>query len=733
MSRMSNQFISFFKSHGKLSLVVIGVALLLEVISAVQYLYTRNIMRDELEDLMGKEITMKAMLVKGMLNYTEGVLNSHADAICDDLVQPDSIYAHLQWLTHVNKHFSGVGLAFVPGYYKDRDYLYEPWTYRDENMPDTVLYGQLGSAEHDYTKLDFYYQTVSKDAPYWAEPYLNYRGAKGLVTTYAIPIHDSKGKVACVAGVDLSLSWLSDTLNQRHSHESSFSLLLTENGELISQPSSSHPKYADFDNAITLINDSTVSRHKTKSGHFTCIEFKSEIDGSTAYVYYAFMKGRPHWQLAIVCYDKEVFDALYSMRHRVFLLMLLGVALLGYIVYRFLKGNIQLADIEMERQRIDSELHVAKRIQSEMLPGEEMTQGGVTLSGRLIPAREVGGDQYDYFVRDDKLFFAIGDASGKGVPSALVMSVSHSLFRAIGARESHPARIMHLINEAVCQGNESNMFVTFFIGVLDLPTGKLRYCNAGHDTPLLVKGEVEKFPVKSNLPLGVMNDWFFEGEETTLELGTTLLLYTDGLTEAMDAQHRQFGLERVCEVSKNHADAEPSRLLSDLIASVRAFVKGAEQSDDLTLLAVRYSPQEVHFELQETLTVQNDVKQVTLVNEFVKNVAQRTGYSPEQVSSIQLAIEEAVVNVMNYAYPEGETGEVEIQAAASADLLRFKVIDSGMPFAPTDAPDVDTSLSAEERQIGGLGIFLVRQMMDVINYERIDGKNVLTLTKKRNC
>ena len=104
---MSNQFISFFKSHGKLSLVVIGVALLLEVISAVQYLYTRNIMRDELEDLMGKEITMKAMLVKGMLNYTEGVLNSHADAICDDLVQPDSIYAHLQWLTHVNKHFSG--------------------------------------------------------------------------------------------------------------------------------------------------------------------------------------------------------------------------------------------------------------------------------------------------------------------------------------------------------------------------------------------------------------------------------------------------------------------------------------------------------------------------------------------------------------------------------------------------------------------------------------------------
>lgn len=733
MARVFRRFINFFKSHGKLSIVVIIIALLLQLISAVQFFYTRDIMKGRLEELMGKEFMMKAILVKGMLNYTEGVLNSHADAIYDDLVQPDSIFDHLQWITRVNKHFSGVGLAFVPNYYKDRGRLYEPWTYRDENQPNAILAEQLGGKNHDYTKLDFYSQTVATDEPYWTDPYPNYRGAKGMVTTYAIPIHDVSGKMACVAGVDLSLSWLSDTLNQRHSHASSFSILLTEDGRMISQPNSDHPKYADFDNAIALINDSTVERRKINStaGDFKGIEFDSEIDGSKAYVYYAFMRGKPHWQLAIVCYDKEVFGQLYTMRRHIFLLMLLGFALLGYIVYRFLKGNKRLAESEMERQRIDGELHVARRIQSEMLPQDDLVNPDFRIEGSLLPAREVGGDLFDYLVRDEKLFFCIGDVSGKGVPSALIMAVTHTMFRSVAARESLPARIMNIINMSVSTGNVSNMFVTFFIGVLDLPTGCLRYCNAGHDTPLLLSDGVEELPVKSNLPLAVDEDWFYEGQEIMLAPGTTLLLYTDGLTEAMNAAHKLFGLTRVKEVLSQLHSTEPPLVIESLHSASQQFVDGAEQSDDLTMLAVQYAPHNEEILMRRQLNISNELSRLAEVNEFVKSIGDELKFSSTDTRNLKLAIEEVVVNIINYAYPQGEQDEIMIEANASAEALRFKITDNGIAFAPTDAPDVDTSLSAEERQIGGLGIFLVRQLMDSINYERVDGKNILTLTKKR--
>ena len=712
-----------------ITLIIVLAALLLELFSAAQYHYTKQILENELEKKASIEITMKAILVKSMLNSTEQVLNSHVAEITKLTEDTDDIDDALLTILQANPYFLGVGLAFKPGYYDDDDDLFEPWAFNQKGKLE--FHGDIAKrGSHDYTNFKFYTEPISTGKPYWSDPYIDSIQNFSLITTYSIPIIDHEGDTAGIAGIDLSLEWLSDTLNIKHMYPSSYCLLLTDGGKLISQPSKNHPRYKDFDDAIKLIKDSTNTARIVAKSKIKIIEFTTE-DNQDACVFFHHMRGNPHWLIAVVCYDKEVFGELTNMRLRTWLLMLLGFMLLGYIVYRFLKNNKRMAQNELEHERLNTELHVAKRIQSEMLPQAGIEHGNVDIAGNLVAAREVGGDIYDYFVRDEKLFFCIGDASGKGVPSALVMSVTHSLFRAIGARESNPARIMQLINHAVCEGNESSMFVTFFIGVLDLPTGRLHYCNAGHDTPILIANDAVKLDVKPNLPLAVMGDWQYEGQDTNLQPGTTFLLYTDGLTEAMNVHKQQFGLTRLVDIVKSTPGSSTQELLEAVLDGMRHFVGDAEQSDDLTMLAIKYTPVVEDIELEREITVTNDVEQVTRLNDFVDAFCAELGIPSTEATQMRLSVEEAAVNVINYAYPEGEIGELNVKATATASALKFVLIDSGMSFAPTDAPDVDTSLSAEDRRIGGLGIFLVRQLMDTINYERIDGHNVLTLKKNR--
>ena len=371
----------------------------------------------------------------------------------------------------------------------------------------------------------------------------------------------------------------------------------------------------------------------------------------------------------------------------------------------------------------------------------------VNVEGRLIPAKAVGGDLYNAFVRDGKLFFCIGDVSGKGIPSALIMAITQTLFRNIASRENNPAHIMSQLNDAACRNNKTNVFITMFIGVLDLPTGHLRYCNAGHEIPLIkhTTPEIEQgtalsetttstlqptlLETKPNLPIGLFSDFNYEMQETTMQPGSTIFLYTDGLTEARNKQNKMLGRERVMQLIAQNGTTGTKQLVETVIEQVRYFSETTEQSDDLTLLAISYTPKEVQYILDEELTLQNDVKEVEKMSIFVKQLAERLNISRPLTYKLRLALEEAVVNVMEYAYPAGTIGDVNIRATYDGHWLKFIITDTGISFNPTEASIADTTLSAEERPVGGLGIFLVRELMDSINYERINKKNVLTLIK----
>ena len=387
-----------------------------------------------------------------------------------------------------------------------------------------------------------------------------------------------------------------------------------------------------------------------------------------------------------------------------------------------------------EKGRIESELNIAHGIQMSMLPKTFPPfpdRNDIDIYGQQNPAKEVGGDLYDFYIRDEKLFFCIGDVSGKGVPASLVMAVTRTLFRTISFREAQPERIMFGVNNGMADNNESSMFVTLFLGVLDLPTGRLRYCNAGHNTPLLIgEQRMGLLPCPPNIPLGVIPEWKFTQQETTIDLNTCIFLYTDGLTEAENMAHEQFMEERMMTVAKE-SPHQPQQLIEQMINAVHQFVGNAEQSDDLTMLAIQYTkPQEKDMKLQSSITLPNDIEEVPQLAAFVDEVCEVVGFDMSTTMSLNLALEEAVVNVMSYAYPSGTTGNVNIEAMANDKRLKFIISDWGTPFDPTAEKEVDTTLSAEERPIGGLGIHLVRQIMDSINYERIDGMNVLTLRKK---
>lgn len=727
MEKLRN-FIKSLKNKKGL-LIIITAALLIELILAVQYYHTHNMLEEELEHRAESELTMKAILVKSTLNNAEDILKSHVWDLQRCLPQPDSMLSSVYRLVKGSRYVSGGFMAFRPYYYPQEGKFFEPFAMRDGDTIRTRI------ITRDYTKNPSYIKSASENSSFWLNPYQDKEAEDSLSynTSFVMPMVDQNNTAIGVFGIDISLRWLSDTIDHHHIYPSSFNLLLTKEGDIITRPSAKRIAHSRAKYMASLINDSTVERNLSKSKHSTIIRFKE--DGKKGSIFYATMKGVPRWQIAVVCYDKEVYGDLITLRYNMLLFMILGFAVLLYMIRSFAIKEKQLFDTNVKQERLSSELHIANKIQQAMILNNDMlndVRPDLRVWGSLVPAKEVGGDLYCVFIRDEKFYFCIGDVSGKGIPSALIMAVTHTLFRNIATHESNPAHIMKMLNEIACHNNKTNIFSTIFIGVLDLPTGRLRYCNAGHDIPLMIRHsdngcrELDTMP---NLPIGLFEDFDYHSQEVTLTGDTTMFLYTDGLAEAWDRNHQQFGIERVKQVlAKNH-DANPQLLQQRMSDEVSSFTEGMDQNDDLTMLIFRYIPTKEQNSLNEEIILKNDIKQVPILNDFMKGIASRLGIDTALSRKLRLATEEAVVNVIEYAYPAGVTGDIHVRAEYNGERLKLTITDNGIPFDPTQKDKADISLSAEERPIGGLGILLVRELMDSINYEREGTKNVLTLRK----
>ena len=685
--------------------VMVLAAVLVEVISIAQY--------ERVKAAMEEEMGVRARVVLGamgadvghMMELTEATLKENLWKVKQDLDHPDSSYVSLVYLVDDNPHVVGGFLAFVPDYYPSKGRLFEPYVKKGNG---TISISQLAGPGHDYTQNEFFRQALETRQSFWSDPYIYEADSVENLITYTVPVLDGKGDVAAVCGLDMDVSWLGDTLNARQPFSSSFGLLLTQEGMLVAGPPESRTPKAEVEAALEEIRQGA-----------------DEATGKDMSIRRFQMVREPHWQIVQVYRTREIFARIWKMRRQQVLLILLGLAILAFMIERFIRSESKLRKASEEQARISGELAVAQRIQREMLP----TSFPSFVYGSLEPAREVGGDLFDFFIRDGKLFFCIGDVAGKGVPSAMLMSVVHSLFRMVSRTEESPSKILSMLNGELCRGNDSNMFVTFFVGCLDLYSGELYYASAGHDKPFIIADEVSMMPAQSNLPLGVFPDTHFEEQNCTLSPGTTLLLYTDGLTESKNVERKQFGRERVVEVLNafvKSREQSPDSLVASLSKAAHKFAGKAPQSDDLTVLVVQFAPGEL---FHDQISLVNKIDEVDRLNSFVKAFFGELQLDGKTAAGLRLALEETVVNVINYAYPAHEQGTVTILADSDRKELRFTVIDSGKPFDPTTVLEADTTLDAQERPIGGLGILLTRKLMDSISYTRRNGQNVLSLTK----
>ncbi len=724
-------------------MLVIMAALLIELTATIMYRYARQAIQKEVVQRAEYELQVKNLEIQKVMVAVESATINSIWTVEQTLSHPDSLTAILRRLVTNNQHIIGASVVFVADYYAEKGHWFEPYVAKRAN--GVIEESQIGGPDHDYLQSKWFREGLSKGRNIWSEPYYDEAGAKSMLCTFLAPVHDNEGRIAALLGADVSLNWLSSTINASQIYPSSYNIMISRTGQLMVYPVDSLIMKSTIQEATANFKDTIIRRVNRQmmsgqSGQDMLINEKGEKE----YIFYAPVEGDTGWSLAIVCNDNDIYNDLRMQAFNLRLLIYAGLILLVYIIWRMMRNARRLQATQSRKEAIEHELSVAGGIQKSLLPKvfpPYPERSDIDIHAILVPAHQVGGDLYDFHIRDEKLFFCIGDVSGKGVPASLVMAITRTLFRSVTSHESSPKRILAAINDMLAADNTDDIFVTFVVGVIDLPTGQLRYASAGHEPPILIgQGQME---CNSNLPLGAMPGWKFIQQETTLPDEATLFLFTDGLTEAMNASHTLFGKRRMMEVAdaisapstsgngmQHSVTISPRDIIERMNAAVEDFVVGAEQSDDLTMLAIHYSRPQTAIRLSRTITLRNDVQNVPQLNAFVSSVSQAIGLDPSVIMKINLAVEEAVVNVMSYAYPEGTVGDILVQVEADNERIKIIITDSGVPFDPTSYAPADTTLSVEERPIGGLGIHLVRHYMDSINYERVDDQNVLTIIKR---
>ncbi len=383
--------------------------------------------------------------------------------------------------------------------------------------------------------------------------------------------------------------------------------------------------------------------------------------------------------------------------------------------------------------RIDKELEYAKQIQLSALPTNFPENEDFEIRAQMIAAKEVGGDFYDFYkLNDTTVAFLAADVSGKGIPAAMFMMTAKTIIKDLAESGMAVNDIFTKANEKLCENNESGMFVTAWMGILDLATGKLQFANAGHNPPLLKRanGDFEYLKTRAGFVLAGMEGVRYRAGELTLYPDDRLFLYTDGVTEATNGENQLYGEDRLVAFMNQNASAKATEFLPALKANIDEFVGEAPQFDDITMLMFDYRPKQGGVQMMnKTFPARTDV--LSDVLGFVDQTLESCECPMKIQTAICVAIEEVFVNVAHYAYGDGE-GDVALGIGfdPKSREITFRMADKGTPFDPLKKPDPDITLSAEEREIGGLGIFITKKTMDTVTYAYENGENVLTMIKK---
>ena len=387
-----------------------------------------------------------------------------------------------------------------------------------------------------------------------------------------------------------------------------------------------------------------------------------------------------------------------------------------------------LSKVTAEKERIGAELDVARHIQASMLPRifpPFPNRDEFDIFASMTPAKEVGGDFYDFFLVDeDHLAMVIADVSGKGIPAAMFMMISKTLLKSAAQSGLSPKAILEKVNNQLCENNDAEMFVTVWIGILEISTGKLVCANAGHEYPAIMRkgGSFELYKDKHGFVLAGMEGSKYREYELVLSAGDRLFVYTDGVAEATDSNNNLYGTDRMIDALNKAKDLSSRELLESLHKDIDSFVGLADQFDDITMLSIQIKQVNSSF---EEISLKPSLDNLDQVTDFIDNLLSEGGVSNKLIFKVNMAIDEIYSNIARYS---GAT-EARVGCNVSENKVSLRFVDNGSPYDPTVKEDPDTTLSAEEREIGGLGIYMVKKIMDDISYEYKDGRNILILEK----
>lgn len=581
--------------------------------------------------------------ITGQLRSVETTINQSVWVLERNINQPDSLHNVITAIIKNNPLIVGSGIAFVPDYYKEKGKYFMPYvSYRNNK----INYQVLGSQNYDYPYKDWYLIPKMLKQDYWSEPYYDEGGGNIIMSTYSKPLYNNRGELYAIFIASISLSQFTDNISLMKPYSTSYTYLLSRNGSFLTH-----------ENRSKILNETVFTEAFSTENQTQERIGREMLAGKTGTVRfdnlgtdsYAFYTAIPEigWSVCTVCPSKIILQELDSTSRNIIYTFSAGILVLFLIVYSIIhrlvrplkrfsesareiatgrfdvtlpqvhsKDEIrdlhdslaymqkslstyvnELKETTASKERIESELSIARDIQMGMLPKifpPYPDRNDVDLHAILKPAKEVGGDLYDFYMDGNRLYFLIGDVSGKGVPASLFMAITRSLFRTLSHQVLSPAKIVTEMNNSISDNNESNMFVTLIVGILDLETGVMKLCNAGHNPPILIHPDkhVSFLEFPTQIFVGVIEDFTYADAEITLEKGSKLFLYTDGITEAENIEKELYGDDKLLEVLAANASSNVRTTVDVIVSSIADHVKEAEASDDLTILLIQYEPEE---------------------------------------------------------------------------------------------------------------------------------------------
>ena len=621
--------------------VVLFAAIIFLAALGFMFVQSRDAVRQEAINRASQILNNTALRVTGILNRAEVASDMIEWLVVRHPEAPDSMFVYSEGVLKRNPDFFNCSIAFEPYFFEKYGRYFSAYSKR---TGDSIRTMQGGSDAYQYFYMDWYLMPKLLDRMCWTEPYMDLdvsTNTKEMLTSYCNPILDTEGKFLGVINIGLSLSWLSNTISAVKPYPNSYSIMVGHGGTYFVHP-----------DTTKLLNETifteTMEREdtaKTALGH--AMQRGEEgmrqltVDGVDSYVFYKPL-GETGWSMAIVCPESDIFGGFDRLRRTVMTIVTVGLLLMLFFFIRIITselqplrrlaqeaetiasgqfdtklpdfkrtdeigqlshsfGNMQnslvsyieeLKTTTAQKASIESELNVASSIQMSMLPSVFPNREGLDMYASMTPAKEVGGDLYGYLLIGDSLYFCLGDVSGKGVPASLFMAQVTRLFRTLANQQMPPAEICTRMNDALSgDENPTNMFVTMFIGLVDLKTGHLSFCNAGHNPPVIGGGEShgDFLEMLTNFPIGVLPDLEFEGEEISSIKGRPLFIYTDGLNEAENKEHAQFGDDHLLDILRNTHFDSARQVIETLAAEVEHHRDGADPNDDLTMMCLRVS------------------------------------------------------------------------------------------------------------------------------------------------